>query len=192
MFRFKPTNEKSAFIGFKSFDCEVPSFYLHQCHHLLINLSWKGASKLLNAISARSAVSFLQPILQLNKNSSRPSLLLRFLYCIYTCYRPLRGNVHFRIAPESTGLLTTRTIQGTPETAITSIRPACLVRLSRLVSIMNHYSFNNTFINMTLSNAPLIFMHNICKDSTNKVYDTSSRVSLMEERATSVIIGCQG
>ena len=56
---------------------------LDQCHHLLINLSCKSASKPLNVISARSAVCFLQPILQLSKKSSRPKLRLRFLYCIY-------------------------------------------------------------------------------------------------------------
>jgi len=54
------------------------------CHHLLIKLSCKSASEPLNAISARSAVCFLQPILQLSKKSLRPPLRLRFLYCIYT------------------------------------------------------------------------------------------------------------
>jgi len=44
----------------------------------------KSASKPLSAISARSAVCFLQPILHLSKKSSRPPLRLRFLYCIYT------------------------------------------------------------------------------------------------------------
>jgi len=57
---------------------------LDQCHHLLINLSCKTASKPLNAVSARSAVCFLQPILQLSKRSSRPPLRLCLLYCIYT------------------------------------------------------------------------------------------------------------
>jgi len=41
-----------------------------QCHHLLINLSCKSASKPLNALSARSAVCFLQPISQLSTKSS--------------------------------------------------------------------------------------------------------------------------
>jgi len=50
---------------------------LDQCHHLLINLSWKSASKPVHAISARS-------VLQLRKKSSDPPLRLRFLYCIYT------------------------------------------------------------------------------------------------------------
>ena len=81
--RFKSKNEKSAFIkstSFKIFDSEVPSFH---CHHLLTNLSCKSASKPLNAISARSAVCFLQPILQLSKKSSGPPFRWRFLCCIY-------------------------------------------------------------------------------------------------------------
>jgi len=57
---------------------------LDQCYHLLINLSCQSASKPLNAISARSAVCFLQPILQLSKKSSRPTWSLHFLYCICT------------------------------------------------------------------------------------------------------------
>jgi len=83
VFRFKPTNEKSAFIemrSFKSFDSEVPIFYfgsmLPFAHKL--NLACKSASKPLNAISARSVVCFLQPILQLSKKSSGPPLRLRF------------------------------------------------------------------------------------------------------------------
>jgi len=43
-------------------------------------------NKPLNAISARSAVCFLQPILQLRKKSLRPTLRLRFLYCICTLW----------------------------------------------------------------------------------------------------------
>jgi len=53
---------------------------LDQCHHLLMNLSCKSASKHLDAISARSAVCFLQPILQFSKKTSMPPLRLRFLY----------------------------------------------------------------------------------------------------------------
>jgi len=85
-FRFKPTNKKSAFnelTSFKSFDSEVPSFYFGSMP-LLINLSCKSASKPLNAVSARSLVCFLQPILQLSKTSSWQPLHLRLLYCIYT------------------------------------------------------------------------------------------------------------
>ena len=65
---------------------KFPAFTLDQCHHLLINLFCKNASKPLNAASARSAVCFLQPILQLSKKSSRPPTRLRFLYCIYTLW----------------------------------------------------------------------------------------------------------
>jgi len=57
---------------------------LDQRHNLLINLFCKSARKPLDARSARSAVGFLQPILQLSKTSSRPTLRLRFLYCIST------------------------------------------------------------------------------------------------------------
>jgi len=57
---------------------------LDHCQHLLISLSCKSATKPLNTISARSAVCFLQPILQLSKTSSRPPWRLRFLYCICT------------------------------------------------------------------------------------------------------------
>jgi len=70
VFRFEPTNQKSAFISvtrFKSFDSEVPSFYFGSMppfHHLLMNLSCKNASKPLNAMS---------------KKSSQPQLRLRFL-----------------------------------------------------------------------------------------------------------------
>jgi len=48
VFRFKPTNKKSALIeltGFKSFDSKVSSFY----RHLLINFSCKSTRKPLNA-----------------------------------------------------------------------------------------------------------------------------------------------
>ena len=57
---------------------------LDQCHHSFINLFCKSASKPLDTIRARSAVCFLQTILQLSKTSSRPPLRLRFLYGIYT------------------------------------------------------------------------------------------------------------
>jgi len=53
---------------------------LDQSHHFLINLSCKSVGKPLNAISARSAVGFLQPILQLSKKSLRPPLRMLFLY----------------------------------------------------------------------------------------------------------------
>jgi len=56
------TNKTTAFINFTSFkSCDIVKFKastLDQCHHLLINLSCKSASKPLNAISARSAVCF--------------------------------------------------------------------------------------------------------------------------------------
>jgi len=41
---------------------------------------FKSACENLNAISARSAVCFLQPIFHLSKKSSWPPLWLRFLY----------------------------------------------------------------------------------------------------------------
>jgi len=69
----------------KVFTVKFPASTLDQCHHLLINLFCKNASKPLNAVSARSAVCFLQPILQLSKKSSRLTLRLR-LYCIYTLW----------------------------------------------------------------------------------------------------------
>ena len=52
VFRFKPTNEKSAFIELRSFKSLIVKFQastLDQCHHLLINLSCKSASEPVNA-----------------------------------------------------------------------------------------------------------------------------------------------
>jgi len=65
---------------------KFPASTLDQWHHLLINLFCKSASKPLSAVSARSAVCFLQPILQLSKKSSRPPWRLLFLYCIHTLW----------------------------------------------------------------------------------------------------------
>jgi len=53
---------------------------LDQSHHLLAKFSCKNTCENLDAISAKSAVYFLQPILQLSKKSSCPPLWLRFLY----------------------------------------------------------------------------------------------------------------
>jgi len=53
---------------------------LDQSHHLLVKISCKNACENLDAVSAKSAVFFLQPILQLSKKSSCPPLWLRFLY----------------------------------------------------------------------------------------------------------------
>ena len=65
VFRFKPTNKKSAFIelrSFKSFDNEVLILYFGSMLpfvHNKLNLSCKSASKPLNAISAQCYSSML-------------------------------------------------------------------------------------------------------------------------------------
>jgi len=68
VFRFNPTNKKSAFIewtSFKSFDGEVPSFYFGSMSSF-----------------AHKPVLHKRPVLHLSKKSSRPPLRPR-LYCIY-------------------------------------------------------------------------------------------------------------
>jgi len=52
VFRFKPTNKKPALIELASLKILIVKFQastLDQCHHLLINLSCKSASKPFNA-----------------------------------------------------------------------------------------------------------------------------------------------
>jgi len=51
---------------------------------VIINWNLVSSEIKYTAISARSAICFLQPILQVSKRSSRPTLRLRFLYCICT------------------------------------------------------------------------------------------------------------
>jgi len=86
VFRFKSKNEMLWLNRqvLKILIVKFPAFTSDQCHHLLTNFSWKSAGKPLYAVSARSAICFLQPILQLSEKSSGPPLRLRFLYCIYT------------------------------------------------------------------------------------------------------------
>ena len=82
-----PAYKTSVFIKLTSFKVLIVKFQAStsdQCHHLLINPSCKSSSKPLKIVSARSVVCFLQPILLLTKTSSRPTLRLRFSYCIYT------------------------------------------------------------------------------------------------------------
>ena len=63
---------------------------LDQSHHLLGILSCKHACKNLVAVSARPAVCFFQPILQLNKKSSQTPLPLRFYICTLLMYTNTR------------------------------------------------------------------------------------------------------
>ena len=86
---FSPEADKSSLLSLnwqvlKVVIVKFQASTLDQCHHLLINLSCKSASKPLNATSARSAACFFQPIVQLSKKSSRSTLRLRFWCCIYT------------------------------------------------------------------------------------------------------------
>ena len=61
--------------GFKSlFLVKFQASTLDQNHHLLVKVSCESACENLDAISARSAVCFVQPILQLSKKSSLPPL----------------------------------------------------------------------------------------------------------------------
>ena len=88
LFIFKPTNKKSPFIEstrFKCFDSEVPSFYFGSMPPFAHKLSCKSVGTPLNVISARSAVCFLQPVLQLSKKSS-PAITIALLIqcCIYS------------------------------------------------------------------------------------------------------------
>ena len=82
LFRFKSANRKSAFIALRSlnFFWNVQISTLNESHHLLVTLSCQNVCENLDAISVRYAVCFFQPILQLSKESSWPSLWLRFLY----------------------------------------------------------------------------------------------------------------
>ena len=85
----KSKNQKSAFIEttvLKVLIEKFPASTLDHCHHLLVNLFCKSASKPLNDVSARSAVCFLQPILQMSRKSSRPPWRVRFFHCIYTLW----------------------------------------------------------------------------------------------------------
>ena len=85
--------------SFECFDCEVKSFYSESMLPFGHNLSCECASKPLNAISARSVVRFLQPILQLSKNSLRPPLRLRFLYSIVYTRFGFAPTQHFQSKP---------------------------------------------------------------------------------------------
>ena len=84
LFRFKPANRKSVFSELRSFkslffvNLQVATW--NESHHLLVKLSCESVYENLDAISARSAVYFFQPMFQLSKDSSWPSLWLRFLY----------------------------------------------------------------------------------------------------------------
>ena len=84
LFRFKSANRKSAFIEWTSFKCwfsvNFKTSTFNKSHHFLVKLAFGSVCENLDAISARSAVGFFQPILQLSKESSWPSLRLRFLY----------------------------------------------------------------------------------------------------------------
>jgi len=55
---------------------------LDESHYLPVILLCKNACENLDAINARSAACFLQPILQLCKTSSWPPLKLRFLHLL--------------------------------------------------------------------------------------------------------------
>jgi len=59
---------------------KVLASILDQSNHLLVKPPCKSACENLDATSARSAVYFLQPTLQLSKKSSCPALWLRFLH----------------------------------------------------------------------------------------------------------------
>jgi len=89
MFRFKPTNRKSIFIeliSFKSlFSLKFQGSVLDENHHFLAEFPCKSAYDRVDAISARSAVCFLQSILQLSKKSSRPPSWLR-LFIFTRCW----------------------------------------------------------------------------------------------------------
>ena len=67
-------------LKFFSVNFQVSTF--NESHHFLVKLSCESVCENLDAIlvSARSAVCFFQPTLQLSKESSWPSLWLRFLY----------------------------------------------------------------------------------------------------------------
>ena len=86
LFRFKPANRKSVFLEltyFKSlFLVNFQVSTLNESLHFLVKLSCESFRENLDAIlvSARSAICFFQPILQLSKKSSWPSLWLHFLY----------------------------------------------------------------------------------------------------------------
>ena len=78
LFPFKPANRKSAFIELRSFKrlfiVNFPFSTLNESHHFLVKLSYESVCENLDAISVRSTVCFFQPMLQLSKESPRPSL----------------------------------------------------------------------------------------------------------------------
>ena len=86
LFWFNPANRKSAFIELTSFkSLFLVNFQistLNESHHFLVKLSCKSVCENNDAISARSTVCFIQPILQLSKESSWQPLWLRFL-CLH-------------------------------------------------------------------------------------------------------------
>ena len=80
-FSVKPANRKSNFVELKNlFLIKFLVSALDQSHHLIVRFSRKSACENHDAVSARSAVCFLQPILKLSKKSSCPPLWLRLLY----------------------------------------------------------------------------------------------------------------
>ena len=64
---------------------------LNENHHLLVKLSCKAFCENIDAFSARPAVDFFQPILQLSKESSLPSLRLHFSYLYTSDQGPDKG-----------------------------------------------------------------------------------------------------
>jgi len=87
LFRCKPANRKSVFIELRSFKSLFVKFVVNfqvstwnERHHMLVKLSCESIYENLDPISARYAVCFFQPKLQLSKESSWPSLWLHFLY----------------------------------------------------------------------------------------------------------------
>jgi len=86
LFRFKPANIKSDFVELTSFKSlflvNFQVYTLNESQHFLLKLSCKSVCENLDAmfVSARYAVCFFLPILQLSEESSWPSLWLRLLY----------------------------------------------------------------------------------------------------------------
>ena len=78
MFRIKLANINSIFIELTSFLSlflvKFQASVLDESHHLIVKLSCKTDHENLDGLRARSAVCFLQPVLQLSKKSLRPSL----------------------------------------------------------------------------------------------------------------------
>jgi len=83
VFVSKPTKRKPAFIELTSFKSLFLGKFqvstLDENQHLLVKLSCESACENLDSISARSALRFFQPILQLSKTSSWPTLWLRLV-----------------------------------------------------------------------------------------------------------------